>query len=180
MGVGAGAGAGGLGEDPPTTPKIGLSPSMSPPIVLTPKCQFCNFHTVFGHFVQIAPHQLTPFGKPCFGAIDVKMDGSVLEGKSSFKRLGLSFSSKLDWESFIIFIAKAANKKIEALIQGVPYCGGWGGGSPPTSQKFAHSSQSGKILPSRPLPTNFLSPHQRLIPPPNNNFHVTTQEKLHF
>ena len=31
------------------------------------------------------------------GAIDVKMDGSVLEEKSSFKMLGLSFSSKYDW-----------------------------------------------------------------------------------
>ena len=28
--------------------------------------------------------------------IDVKMDGSVLEEKSSFKMLGLTFSSKLD------------------------------------------------------------------------------------
>ena len=28
------------------------------------------------------------------GAIDVKMDGSVLEEKPSFQRLGLSFSSK--------------------------------------------------------------------------------------
>ena len=28
------------------------------------------------------------------GSIDVKMDGSVLEGKSSFKMLGLTFSSK--------------------------------------------------------------------------------------
>ena len=31
------------------------------------------------------------------GAIDVKMNGSVLEEKSSFKMLGLTFSSKLDW-----------------------------------------------------------------------------------
>ena len=31
------------------------------------------------------------------GAIDVKMDGSVLEEKSSFGMLGLIFSSKLDW-----------------------------------------------------------------------------------
>ena len=31
------------------------------------------------------------------GAINVKMDGSVLEGKASFKMLGLAFSSKLDW-----------------------------------------------------------------------------------
>ena len=30
-------------------------------------------------------------------SIDVKMDGSVLEEKSSFKMLGLIFSSKLDW-----------------------------------------------------------------------------------
>ena len=30
------------------------------------------------------------------GTIDVKMDGSVLEEKSSFKILGITFSSKLD------------------------------------------------------------------------------------
>ena len=50
------------------------------------------------------------------GAIDVKMDGSVLEKKSSFKMLGLTFSSKLDWGSYIISIAKTASKKIGALI----------------------------------------------------------------
>ena len=33
------------------------------------------------------------------GSIDVKMDGSVLEKKSSFKMLGLTFASKLDWDS---------------------------------------------------------------------------------
>ena len=33
------------------------------------------------------------------GSIDLKMDGSVLEEKSSCKILGLSFSSKLDWGS---------------------------------------------------------------------------------
>ena len=33
------------------------------------------------------------------GAIDGKMDGSVLEEKSSFKMLGLTFFSKLDWGS---------------------------------------------------------------------------------
>ena len=33
------------------------------------------------------------------GSIDVKMDGSVLEEKSSFKMLGLTFSSGLDWGS---------------------------------------------------------------------------------
>ena len=51
------------------------------------------------------------------GAIDVKMDGSVLEEKSSSKMLGLTFSSKLDWGSYIISIAKTASKKIEALIR---------------------------------------------------------------
>ena len=30
------------------------------------------------------------------GAIEVKMDGSVLEEKSSYKMLGLTFSSKFD------------------------------------------------------------------------------------
>ena len=48
------------------------------------------------------------------GAIDVRMDGSVLEEKSSFKMLGLTFSSKLDWGSYIISIAKTTSKKIGA------------------------------------------------------------------
>ena len=39
------------------------------------------------------------------------MDGSVLEEKSLFKMLGLTFSSKLDWGSYIISIAKTASKK---------------------------------------------------------------------
>ena len=46
------------------------------------------------------------------GSIDVKMDGSVLEEISSFKMLGLTSSSKLDWGSYIISIAKTASKKI--------------------------------------------------------------------
>ena len=50
------------------------------------------------------------------GSIDVKMDGSVLEGKSSFKMLRLTFSSKLDWGFHIISIAKTVSKKIRALI----------------------------------------------------------------
>ena len=49
------------------------------------------------------------------GSVDVKMDGSVLEEKSSFKMLGLT-SSKLDWGSYIISIAKTTSKKIGALI----------------------------------------------------------------
>ena len=47
------------------------------------------------------------------GAVDVKVDGSILEEKSSFKILGLTFSSKLDWCSYI---AKTASKKIWSLI----------------------------------------------------------------
>ena len=53
------------------------------------------------------------------GAIDVKMDGSVLEEKSSFDMLGLTFSSKLDWGSYITSIAKTASKKIGALIRSI-------------------------------------------------------------
>ena len=59
----------------------------------------------------------------CFntGAIDVKMDGSVLDEKLSFKILGLTFPSKLDWGSYIIFIAKTASRKIEALIRSIKF-----------------------------------------------------------
>ena len=45
------------------------------------------------------------------------MNGFVLEEKSSFKILGLFFSSKLDWGSYIISIVKIASKKIGALIR---------------------------------------------------------------
>ena len=55
------------------------------------------------------------------GSIDVEMDGSVLEEKSSFKMLGLTFSSKLDWGSYIISIAKTASKKIGALIRSMKF-----------------------------------------------------------
>ena len=55
------------------------------------------------------------------GAIDVKMDGSALEEKSSFKMLGLIFSSKLDWGSYIVSIAKTASKKIGALIRSMKF-----------------------------------------------------------
>ena len=51
----------------------------------------------------------------------MKMDGSVLEEKSSCKMLGLTFSCKLDWGSYIISIAKTASKKIGALICSVKF-----------------------------------------------------------
>ena len=46
-------------------------------------------------------------------AVYVKMNGSVHEKKSSFKLTGLTFSSKLDWGSFIISIAKLPQRKFE-------------------------------------------------------------------
>ena len=55
------------------------------------------------------------------GSIDVKMDGSFLEENLSFKMLGLTFSSKLDWGSYIISIAKTASKKIGALIRSMKF-----------------------------------------------------------
>ena len=50
------------------------------------------------------------------GAIDVKMDRFFVEENSSFKMLGLTLSSTLDWGSDIISIARTASKKIGALI----------------------------------------------------------------
>ena len=50
------------------------------------------------------------------GAIYLTMDGSVLDEKSSFKMLGLTFCSKLDWGSYIISIAvllKQSPRKLE-------------------------------------------------------------------
>ena len=55
------------------------------------------------------------------GSIDVKMDGSVLEEKTAFKMLELTLFSKLDWDSYIIFIAKTASTKIGALIRSIKF-----------------------------------------------------------
>ena len=49
------------------------------------------------------------------------MDWSVLEEKSSFKMMGLTFSCKLNWGSYIISIAKTASKKIGALIHSMKF-----------------------------------------------------------
>ena len=54
-------------------------------------------------------------------AIDLEMDGSVLEENLFFKMLRLTFYSKLDWASYIISIAKTAFKKIEALINSMKF-----------------------------------------------------------
>ena len=55
------------------------------------------------------------------GCIDVKMNGSVLEEKSSFKTLCLTISSKLDWGPYIISIARTASKEIGALIRSMKF-----------------------------------------------------------
>ena len=49
------------------------------------------------------------------------MDGSVVDEKSSFKMLGLTFSSKLDWGSYIMSVAKSASKKIGVLIRSMMF-----------------------------------------------------------
>ena len=49
------------------------------------------------------------------------MDGSVREEKSSFTMLGLTFSSRLNWGSYILSIAKTTSKKIEALIRSMKF-----------------------------------------------------------
>ena len=53
--------------------------------------------------------------------IEMKIDGSILEENSSFKILGLAFSSKLDWGSYIISAAKTVSKKIGSLIRSVNF-----------------------------------------------------------
>ena len=51
------------------------------------------------------------------GSIVVKMDASVPEEKSFFKMLGLTFSFKFYWGSYITSIVKSASKKIGTLIR---------------------------------------------------------------
>ena len=55
------------------------------------------------------------------GAIDVKVDGCVLEKKSFFKVLGLYFCSKLDWGFCIISVDKIAFKKIGGVIRSMKF-----------------------------------------------------------
>ena len=64
--------------------------------------------------------QLVLFDWSNNNGFDVKMDGSVQKEKSSFKMLGLT-SSKLDWYSYIISIAKIASKKIGASIHSMKF-----------------------------------------------------------
>ena len=65
---------------------------------------------------------LTPLvQKLMLNIIDVKMDESVLEEKSSFKIPGLSFSSKLDCSSYIISIVKSVFDKIGVWIHSTKF-----------------------------------------------------------
>ena len=54
-------------------------------------------------------------------AIELKMDGSVLEENSSFKILWLTFSSKLHCVSYIISVPKPASKTTGALIRSMKF-----------------------------------------------------------
>ena len=57
--------------------------------------------------------QLVLFDRPTNnGSIDVKMDGSALEEKSS-KMLGLTFSSKLDWVLTLSLLLKLPPRRLE-------------------------------------------------------------------
>ena len=47
------------------------------------------------------------------GSIDVKMGGSILDEKSSFKMLGLIFCSKLDWVLTLSLLLKLHPRKLE-------------------------------------------------------------------
>ena len=49
------------------------------------------------------------------------MGRSALEEKSSFKMLGLTFSSILGWGSDITFIVKTASKKIRDLVRSMKF-----------------------------------------------------------
>ena len=46
------------------------------------------------------------------GAVDVKIDGSVLERKSSFNMWELTFFSKLHWGPYIISLLKVPPRKL--------------------------------------------------------------------
>ena len=49
------------------------------------------------------------------------MDGSAFEEQSSFNMLELSFSSKLDWDSYTVSITKTASKKIGVLVRSMKF-----------------------------------------------------------
>ena len=60
-----------------------------------------------------------------YGAINVIMNGSVLEEKYSFKMLELPFSSKLNWGFYIVSVDKTISKKIGDLIRSMKSVSSW-------------------------------------------------------
>ena len=91
------------------------------PLELASECEFDLGDTVdwgrkwFVDFIA-GKTQLVSFNPSNnIDAINVKMDGYILE-KSSFKMLGLTFSSKWNWGSYIISIAKTAFEKIGVVV----------------------------------------------------------------
>ena len=74
-------------------------------------------HHLFTYDFNAGKLQLRSFDRTnTSGAIDVKINGPILEEKPFLKILGLSFSTKLYWGAHIVFIAEAASKKSEVLI----------------------------------------------------------------
>ena len=64
---------------------------------------------------NVGKTQLVSFDRPSHnGSTD-----SFLEERSPFKMLGLTFSSKLNWGSFVISITKTASQKIGAFIRSI-------------------------------------------------------------
>ena len=51
----------------------------------------------------------------------MKKDRSVLEEKLSFRILGFTFSSKLNWGSYIISVAQTTSKRIGTLIRSMTF-----------------------------------------------------------
>ena len=62
-------------------------------------------------FLKLAKLNLLHLTSLVTGAVDMKIDGSILE-KPSFKIEGLSFSSNLNRDSCIAFIANVVSKKL--------------------------------------------------------------------
>ena len=74
-----------------------------------------------GNNFQESFEQFWGLGLKWMGLFLSKMDGSVLEEKSSFNMLGLTFSSKLNWGFYIISTAKINSKKTGALIRSMKF-----------------------------------------------------------
>ena len=75
--------------------------------------RYCGLEQEVACWFQCWKNSAGFFDRP--GAVCVKMDTSVLEGKSPFKMLGLTFSSKLDLGSYISLLLKLP-RKLEPFV----------------------------------------------------------------